>query len=105
VVQRCENCGHHQHYPRPFCVACLSDELRWAHVSGRATIYSLTRNWLAVDGMPDPPYVVALVDLDEGPRLLTNLIEDDLKIGDRVQVAWRARADAPPVPVFRRRLG
>jgi hypothetical protein len=48
-----------------------------------------------------PPYVVAIVTLDEGPRLTTNLIGDEPEIGDRVSLTWRERADLPPLPVFR----
>jgi len=47
-----------------------------------------------------PPYVVALVELDEGPRLLTNIVGAPCKIGDRVRLAWRTREGAPPLPVF-----
>jgi uncharacterized OB-fold protein len=50
-----------------------------------------------------PPYVAAVVELDEGPRLTTNLVDGEFRIGDPVEVAWRARPGAPPVPVFRPR--
>jgi uncharacterized OB-fold protein len=46
------------------------------------------------------PYVNALVQLDEGPRLLTTLVGKPCRIGDRVRVAWQDRAGAPPLPVF-----
>ena len=46
--------------------------------------------------------MVAIVTLDEGPRLTTNLVGDEPEIGDRVSVAWRERADLPPLPVFER---
>jgi uncharacterized OB-fold protein len=54
-----------------------------------------------IDEMP-PPYVVAIVTLDEGPRLTTNLVGDEPEIGDRVSVTWRERAGLPPLPVFQR---
>jgi uncharacterized OB-fold protein len=47
-----------------------------------------------------PPYVVAVVELDEGPRLTTNIVNGDTQIGDKVKVAWRERENAPPLPVF-----
>jgi uncharacterized OB-fold protein len=47
-----------------------------------------------------PPYQVAIVELDEGPRLTTNIVGEPCIIGDRVQLAWRERPDAPPLPVF-----
>lgn len=99
VVQRCTDCGHHQFYPRPMCLACRGDVLEWAPVSGEATVYSRTTVHIQVDPDLTPPYVAALVDLDEGPRLATNLV-GDAAIGDRVRVTWRERADAPPLPVF-----
>ena len=47
-----------------------------------------------------PPYVIAVVTLDEGPRLSTNIVDGVTGIGDRVRVVWRDREDAPPYPVF-----
>ena len=49
---------------------------------------------------PPVPYIVAVVELDEGPRMLTNIESEGVRIGDRVQVAWRDREDVPPLPVF-----
>lgn len=102
TVQRCTACGHHQFYPRPFCLACEATQLGWVDVSGEATIYSITRVRLPVNEDLPPPYLLALVDLDEGPRLLTNIEADDAAIGDRVAVAWKQRGGGlPPLPVFR----
>lgn len=101
MVQKCKSCGHHQFYPRPFCLSCEATSLAWAEVSGSGTIYSLTTIRLPVTDELPPPYLLALVDLDEGPRLLTNIEGEKASIGDRVQVAWRARGDLPPLPVFR----
>ena len=102
VVQRCEACDRRQFYPRPFCLGCLGRDLSWVQVSGRAVVYAQTTNRLAVLPELEPPYVVALVDLEEGPRLLTNIVGDPVAIGERVVLDWRERADAPPLPVFRR---
>ena len=101
TVQRCAACGHHQMYPRPMCLACEALDLAMVAVSGLATIYSVTTMRIPVTDALPPPYLLALVDLDEGPRLLTNIEADRARIGDRVTVAWRAREGAPPVPVFR----
>jgi uncharacterized OB-fold protein len=102
VVQRCTACGAHQFYPRPFCLACSSLALEWVEVSGRATVYSKTTVRIPVIAEMPPPYVVAIVTLDEGPRLTTNLVGGELEIGDRVSVTWRERTDLPPLPVFQR---
>lgn len=101
VVQRCGDCGACQHYPRPFCLACGSSRLGWAEATGRGTVYSVATMRLPVTDELVPPYQIALVDLDEGPRLLTNIAGPDAHIGDRVTLAWRDRSGGlPPVPVF-----
>lgn len=100
VVQRCDSCGHHQFYPRPFCLACGGGDLGWAKVTGGGTVYSLTVTRIPVGPGFKPPYPVALVELDEGPRMLTNIVNGEAAIGDRVRLAWKERDGAPPLPVF-----
>lgn len=100
LVQRCSRCDHHQFYPRPFCLACGSRQVAWQRVSGRGSVYSMTTVHIQVHPQLPPPYVVALVELDEGPRLLTNIV-GDCAIGDVVQVRWDDRGDLV-VPVFQR---
>jgi hypothetical protein len=101
VLQRCRACGAWQFYPRPFCLRCDGDELEWAAAAGTGTVYSLTTVHLQVTPDLGPPYVVAIVELDEGPRLLANIVGGRCAIGDRVAVAWRARDDGTALPVFR----
>lgn len=100
TVQRCTACGSHQFYPRPFCLSCEATALEWVETGGRGTIYSLTTVRIPVTRQLPPPYLLALVDLDEGPRLLTNIEAGSASIGDRVEVAWRQREGLPPLPVF-----
>jgi uncharacterized OB-fold protein len=99
-VQRCLGCGHHQFPPRPHCVRCGGVELEWRRAGGEGTIYSLTVVRFPVAPELPPPYAVALVELDEGPRLLANLDGPPGPIGARVRVAWREREGLPPLPVF-----
>ena len=100
VMQCCKACGHVQFYGRPFCLECGSDDLEWRPVSGKGTVYSQTIVHVPfVEGF-EPPYAVALVDLDEGPRLLTNIVGGACEIGARVKVTWREREGTPPLPVF-----
>lgn len=102
LVQRCRACGAHQFYPRPFCLACQGADLEWTETAGEGTIYSITTVRIPVTDELPPPYLLALVDLDEGPRLLTNIEAPAAAIGDRVTVAWRQRPGGlPPLPVFR----
>jgi hypothetical protein len=88
VVPRCNVCGKAFWYPRPFCPFCHSTDLSWEESNGGASIYTFTvaqrgqGPWEAV-----APYVVAYVELDEGPKVLTNIVECDpatLAIGQRV---------------------
>ncbi|MGD1215402.1 MAG: OB-fold domain-containing protein [Terriglobales bacterium] len=100
LIQRCRDCGVHQFYPRPFCLKCQSELVEWVEAAGTATIYSLTTVRVAVSPEFHPPYRVAVVQLDEGPRMLTNIIGGECRIGERVRVQWKERPDAPPLPVF-----
>ncbi len=100
VVQRCTVCGRHQFYPRPFCLACQSDDVEWVAVVGGGTIYAQTTVHIQIAPGFTPPYTVALVELDEGPRLLTNVPAGETRIGDRVRLMWRERNDEPPLPIF-----
>jgi len=86
MVQRCRSCGAHQLFARPFCLACDAVELEWVRSSGFGTVYSMTT--VRRQASPDfpAPYVNALVELDEGPRLLTTIVGGPCAIGDRVQV-------------------
>lgn len=98
----CSQCGRAEWYPRPFCLAC-GGELRWQRATGSGTVQSLTVVRVSVLPNLEPPYVVGLVDLDEGPRFLAALeaTPGEVAIGDRVDVAWRMRTGLPPLVVFR----
>jgi uncharacterized OB-fold protein len=100
VVQRCASCGHHQLYPRPFCLGCDGTDLAWVETAGTGTVYSRTVVHMQVSPDLEPPYSVALVELDEGPRVVANLADVTIPIGARVRIAWRARPGLPPYPSF-----
>jgi uncharacterized OB-fold protein len=106
MIQRCDACGAAQHYPRPFCVSCWSDQVRWEEASGRGTLY--TYSTVYVNDLPPfgdrLPYVAAAVDLEEGPRLMTNIVGVDpseLRVGMAVQVDFQPLNDEITAPVFR----
>ena len=100
LIQHCPTCGSYQFYPRPFCVNCGSSGVVWTETKGRATIYSLTTVRVQISPEFHPPYVVAVIQLDEGPRMLTNIESLDPQIGDRIQLSWHERKDAPPIPIW-----
>jgi uncharacterized OB-fold protein len=104
VVQRCTACGRYQHPPRSFCTTCRAP-VEPAEVSGRGTVYSRTviRQNLARPFRDLVPYVVAIVELDEGPRLMTNVVgcdPDAVGIGDRVRVRFERVSDDAAIPQF-----
>lgn len=102
---RCRDCRCYVHPPAPLCPECLSRDLAPEAVSGRAVVHTFTVNhqpW--IPGF-DPPYVVAIVELDEqhGLRLTTNLANcepDEVKIGMRVQVLFEDVGDGVFLPLF-----
>jgi uncharacterized OB-fold protein len=100
LLQRCRPCGAYQFYPRPFCLACQSDDVGWVESPGRGEVYSVTTVRMSVLPELEPPYQVAIVQLDEGPRLLGSIDGDNASIGDRVEIRWREREGLPPLPMF-----
>ena len=85
-IQRCNACGTHIFYPREACSACLSPDLLWIPVSGKGTLYSYTIAQAPTHPAfaDDVPYVIAIVELKEGPHITTNLVgcqPDQVTIG------------------------
>ncbi|MEU5049615.1 Zn-ribbon domain-containing OB-fold protein [Streptomyces sp. NPDC021096] len=110
LIRRCRagGCGKAHHYPREFCPRCWSEDVVWEEASGRATLY--TWSVVHVNDLPPfgarVPYVAAVVDLEEGPRMMTEVIDclgSELRIGMRLRVAYRGEPEGvlPAVPVFR----
>ncbi|TFE48117.1 Zn-ribbon domain-containing OB-fold protein [Streptomyces sp. ICN441] len=106
LIRRCAACRRAHHYPREFCPHCWSEEVRWERASGRATLYTWSvvhRNDLPPFGARTP-YAAAVVDLAEGPRMMTEIVEcaeEDLRIGMELEVAFREEGGGVVVPVFR----
>jgi len=71
-LQQCVSCGAWRHPPRHRCAACGSAEVQWGLASGRGRIFSWTVTHRPVDPAFTPPYIVAVVELEEGPRLVGN---------------------------------
>jgi uncharacterized OB-fold protein len=76
LLRHCDGCGSYIWYPRPFCPSCGSTETSWAQASGRGTVYTFTVvHRSGVPGYIEAlPYVIAYVQLDEGPRIMTNIV-------------------------------
>jgi len=107
VIQRCTACGSLQHYPRPFCVKCLSSEIEWQPVSGRATLFSFTvvRRAATAAFASDVPYVLAIVELEEGPHMTGNVIGvpiAEVAVGMPLELTVVPVGDGLALPQWRR---
>ncbi len=81
VMPRCKTCDHVYFYPRSECPHCLSSDQEWVKVSGRGRLHSFTiiRQPANAAFTSDVPYVYAVVQLAEGPRMISNIVECDLE--------------------------
>lgn len=98
LIQQCERCSHWVFYPRRHCPACFTHALAWREVSGGATLYSFTVTRIATlpDFADEMPQILAVVELDQGVRINTNLVgldEAEVKVGMRLQPVY-AEVDA-----------
>lgn len=104
-VQRCTACGDRHFPPGPVCPACLGDTQEWEVVSGKGTLLSwVTFHRAYWNGFAaDLPYDVCLVQLDEGPLLVSNLVGasgDEVAAGDRLEVVFERATDEISLPKF-----
>ncbi len=109
LLQKCGGCGLVRFYPRALCPSCWSDRADWIEASGGGTVHSFT----VIHRPPAPafaanvPYVVALIDLDEGPRMMANVTGDgarDVRIDDRVHVTFEERGGGFMLPQVTREV-
>ncbi|MGE2815018.1 Zn-ribbon domain-containing OB-fold protein [Mycobacterium heidelbergense] len=101
--QRCEDCGQSNFPPTEHCRECLSHELRWEHSGGVGEIYSWTVVHRPVTAEFAPPYAPAIVTLDEGYQMLTNIVgvaPEELVVGMRVRVQFHAVGADVTLPYF-----
>ncbi len=111
-VRSCNDCSQAYFYPRDFCPNCFSRNTAWLQCSGRGTLHAFGivvrpphRGW-----MEDVPFVVAMVDLEEGCRLPTNIVQveadlnnpgESIWVGMPVEVVWEDRTDEISLPMFK----
>lgn len=99
MLKKCGECNEVHHYPRALCPFCFSDKVSWVQAKGTGEIYtySVTRRGGPV------PYCIAYVTLDEGVRMMTNIVDTDLdtiKIGQKVKVVFKKSENGTSVPMF-----
>lgn len=107
-LRKCNQCGNAYFYPRDICPNCYSDDVTWIQASGKATLHAFS----IVERGPTPafresvPYIAALVDLAEGPRMPTNLVSvemdgEHIKIGMPLEVTFEDVTDEVTLPKFK----
>ena len=104
LVKKCTACGEYHHYPRSLCPYCFSDKTEWTVAKGTGTVYTYS---VLRRGSPTP-YAIAYVTLDEGPTMMTNIVDCDLdtiRVGQKMQVVFKPTGDGtgstPPMPMFK----
>jgi uncharacterized OB-fold protein len=106
VIPWCVACDAPIWYPRAVCPRCLGDEVEWREDGGSGTVYATSVHARPGPGRDagDGPYVVALIDLDAGVRMMSNVVgcpPGDVVAGARVELAWEGLSDGRHLPVHR----
>ena len=104
-LQKCDDCDAVYFPPRPFCPECSSRNVSVFAASGRATLYSYVISNIPAPGL-EPPFSVAVVSLEEGPRLMTNIVGCDqtpeaLTLDMPLEVTFEAQSDEITLPFFK----
>lgn len=102
-LQRCDACRHTYFPPRPFCPKCASRKVSVFKASGRAILYSYVINHRPMPPFTEP-YSIAVVQLEEGPRMMTNIVDCDpntVRIGQKVQLVFHDTGEGTALARFR----
>jgi len=106
LIQRCGQCQEYQFYPRGICATCWCEDILWVTASGKGTVWTFTetRQNRTPGFEEDVPYVLAVVELEEGVKMFTNIIECDpreVKIGMAVEVTFIQANQQVSIPYFK----
>lgn len=106
LIQKCNDCRSLIFYPRKYCPECWSADLGWQEASGKAKVntFTITRDMVEPKFWGDLPYVLALVDLEEGIRMMTKIVGCDpesVQIGMDVEVVFEDITDQHALPLFK----
>jgi uncharacterized OB-fold protein len=108
LLPKCTECATLIWFPRPFCPSCGSTSVEWTESSGKGTIYSYTVNRRGAGDLPEYrepiPYVLAYVELAEGPRIMTNIVDCDVesvRIGQAVELVFHDTGEGTALARFR----
>ncbi|RJP16718.1 MAG: Zn-ribbon domain-containing OB-fold protein [Candidatus Abyssobacteria bacterium SURF_5] len=106
LLPKCRSCGQMFFFPNHFCPECLSEDVDWIDSSGKGVVHTFT----IISRPPsdafaaDVPYVVAVIDLEEGPRMLSNVIgipPEHVRVGMPVEVVFERVSEEITLPKFR----
>lgn len=108
LLQECSKCGVRQFYPRTICASCSATELHWVQAAGFGTVVSWTivRHPVSPAYAADIPYVIALIQLDEGPTMMSQIVDcdpDSLSSSLQVEVCFEEWTEEITMPNFRPR--
>ena len=110
LLPKCADCQTVIWFPRPFCPECASLNVAWVEASGRGSVYSFTVNRRGQADLPAyreaGTYVLAYVELEEGPRVMTNIVDcdpDTVAIGQRVEAVFHDTGQGTALLRFKRR--
>jgi uncharacterized protein len=104
-IQNCDTCGHWWHPPAPICPRCQATAVTWREASGLGTVHTFTvaHHPFHPAVLGRTPYVIALIDLDEGPRVVANIrncAPESVHIGQRVSVLFERIGEGVVLPQF-----
>ena len=102
-LQQCKSCRTIQFYPRVFCKVCSGRNLEWVNASGKGKVASFTVVRKALTEVYKAPYIEALIDLKEGPRMMSNIVNCEpelVSVEADVEVVFSAWSDTLSLPVF-----
>lgn len=106
LLQKCKPNNHYRYPPRPICPECFSTDLVWEKASGKGEVYTfiIVRRPAGPDWEADVPYVLAVIQLAEGVRMMSNVVgcrPEDVKIGMKVEVAFDDVTETVSLPKFK----
>lgn len=106
LIQKCRSCKKHIFYPKLFCPFCLSTDLRWIESTGKGRIYTFTviYSYQPTEFSEDVPYVVAVIDLDEGVKMMSNIIgctPEEVRCDMGVEVVFDDVTEEVTLPKFK----
>jgi hypothetical protein len=106
LLPTCRACGKPHFYPRPICPYCGGKNLEWVKASGKGKIYSYAIQYRPLIPGLEPPFVTAIIELDEGVRMLSNLVgiepkPENIQCDMRVEVTWQDLNEEVSLPLFK----